>query len=235
MAVAGGFSWCQWPSHFFRVLYSPKEHPRSFVEVERTIAKQKNARKASLSHRRTQVNHVDVAIIKYLAQNWSWCDRDRVFVIYILALQLREDIEGTLANLLSHRKTRMNHDDVAIMRHPTSATNSLCQFLVSTIRALRRTSGIFISANFQYFFILKNSYPPLFISPHLPCGKNPRKTQESTQKRHALVFRCTFGTYCNIAFDLQLIPRKKAQYYIHLHYQIMGRIPLSLGANNASI
>jgi hypothetical protein len=33
----------------------------------------------------------------------------------------------------------------------TSATNSLCQFLVSTILALRRTSGIFISATIQIF------------------------------------------------------------------------------------
>jgi hypothetical protein len=39
-------------------------------------------------------------------------------------------------------------DFCCILLNTTSATNSLCQFLVSTIRALRRTSGIFISANF---------------------------------------------------------------------------------------
>jgi hypothetical protein len=66
----------------------------------------------------------------------------------------------------------------------TSVTNSLCQFLVSTIRALRRTSGIFISANFQYFFILKNSrevgknlYHLVFHVEKIPeKRRNPRKS-----------------------------------------------------------
>jgi hypothetical protein len=44
---------------------------------------------------------------------FSWCYSRH----YDQIPQLQEVIEGTLANLLSQRKTRLNHDDVAIVRN----------------------------------------------------------------------------------------------------------------------
>ena len=75
--------WCQHLSHFFSGTYSPKERQRSFAEIERTLAKRKNAREASQSHRRTRWNHDDVAIVNYLVQKWWWCIRDRDIVKYL--------------------------------------------------------------------------------------------------------------------------------------------------------
>jgi hypothetical protein len=47
-------------------------------------------------------------------------DRDVIVIVtswIILASQLQEVIEGTLVNFLSHRKTRSNNNDVAIVRN----------------------------------------------------------------------------------------------------------------------
>jgi hypothetical protein len=52
----------------FSGTYSQKERPRSFAEMERTLAKRKNAREASKSSKNTIESRDDVANVNYHVQ-----------------------------------------------------------------------------------------------------------------------------------------------------------------------
>ena len=122
--------WCQHPSHFFPALIPQKnaqeasrkstEHSRS----ERTLAK---LLKVIEEHDGTTMTSRSW-IISFKS------DRDVIVIVTswsILASQLQEVIEGTLANLLSHRKTRLNHDDVAIARNPFKSDRDMIVIVFS--------------------------------------------------------------------------------------------------------
>ena len=135
--------WCQHLSHFFSGTYPQKnaqEASRKSKErsrSERTLAK-------LLSHQRTQLNHAmtsrtwittfksdrDVIVMMF-----SWCYSRHYNQIPQKNTQeaprLQEVIEGTLANLLSHRKTRLNHDDVAIARNPFNSDRDIIVIVFS--------------------------------------------------------------------------------------------------------
>jgi hypothetical protein len=73
--------------------------------------------------------------------------------------EIKEECNALLCRLAEHRQSIAAYEGTVmrskrVVFENTSVPDSLCHFLVSTIRELRRISGIFNSVNIQYFFIL---------------------------------------------------------------------------------
>jgi hypothetical protein len=79
---------------FFGNFYSKKNAQEGFAEIERTLAKRKNAREASKSSRNTIESRDDVAIVNYIFKS----DRDVIVIVLSQSNSRHHDQQPSVPN-----------------------------------------------------------------------------------------------------------------------------------------